>query len=605
MSGNNGQRPASTGVTPPMAAPIPGPARAPVATPAPAARPAAITIAERSPGLAIELADTRTEAQRAGVSGGSAGAPASSGKSIAAATRRFTPPADELELLIRARYPVLYVVSWEEARVEAHMAEIAMRRGKTLYTWSVTAGLRRADAAGNVKGTTDPVAALSTVLENKEPAIYVFYDLHQYLNRSCPCNRPVIRKVREVARGLTDSYKTLVLCSPVVDFSTDLEKDLTVYDYSLPGAVDIDRLLTRIAADVESNDSVKVDLDDAGREALVRAAGGLTLKEAENVFAKTLVSDGQLTGSDVATVFAEKQQIVRKSGLLEYVEPGTGLGDIGGLEYLKEWLNRRSTAFTEEARRFGLPAPKGVLLVGVQGCGKSLCAKAVSRAWNMPLLRFDVGRMFSSFVGSSEENVRRAIAVAESVAPVVLWVDEIDKAFAGMRGSGGSDGGTTARVMSTFLTWLSEKSKPVFVVATANDISQLPPELLRKGRLDEIFFVDLPTRAERETIFKIHLGKRHRDAGAFDLATLSAACDGFSGAEIEQAVISSLFDAFSQSRELSNEDLEKSLRETVPLSRTMSERISALRAWAAGRARYAAPQEDAAAAPSMRRKLEM
>ncbi|MFO0872451.1 MAG: AAA family ATPase [Phycisphaerales bacterium] len=336
---------------------------------------------------------------------------------------------------------------------------------------------------------------------------------------------------------------------------------------------------------------------------LIRAASGLTLQEAENVFAKTLVNDGRLAAEDVSTVSSEKQQIVRKSGLLEYHDATTARRRRRP-DQPANGLKRRSMAFTERARQFGLPAPKGVLLVGVQGCGKSLCAKAVSREWNMPLLRFDVGRVFSSLVGSSEENIRRAIAVAESIAPTVLWIDEIDKAFAGTSGSGGSDGGTSARVMSTLLTWLSEKTKPVFVLATANDISQLPPELLRKGRLDEIFFVDLPALAERRVIVRIHLAKRGRDAANFDVEALAVAADGFSGAEIEQAVISALYDAFALGRELTTDDVLQAMRETVPLSRTMSERIASLRAWADGRARFATRAEESqAAAP--RRKLEV
>jgi AAA+ superfamily predicted ATPase len=514
---------------------------------------------------------------------------------------------DELDVLVRARYPVIYVVSWEEPRVEQHLRRIAEKGGKELYYWSVTSGLRKADApaAGQrPKGLADPLEALDAVIEHKEPAIYLFRDFHAFLRPQIQCNIPYIRKVREVARALSDSYKTLVICSPMLEIAPELEKDVTVFDYPLPTAREVNTLLRRICKDVSDNPSVTVQLDEHGREALVRAAGGLTLQEAENVFAKTLVNDGRLTGDDVATVFAEKQQIVRKSGLLEYYGSTADLAEVGGLEQLKEWLSRRSQAFTEEAQRFGLPAPKGVLLVGVQGCGKSLCAKAVAREWSMPLLRFDVGRMFSSLVGSSEENIRRAIAVAESIAPAVMWVDEIDKAFAGSQNSGGTDGGTSARVMSTFLTWLSEKQKPVFVLATANDISQLPPELLRKGRLDEIFFVDLPSLEERRAILRIHLAKRKRDPGKFDLDLLAAAAEGFSGAEIEQAVISALYDAFYLKRELRNEDVIKSIRETVPLSKTMSERISALRSWAEGRARFAS-REGAGPVTAPRRKLEI
>jgi len=349
----------------------------------------------------------------------------------------------------------------------------------------------------------------------------------------------------------------------------------------------LSELLDKIISDVKEFKQVTIELDDAGRERLIQAALGLTLGEAENVFAKIIVKDQRLSGEDVNEVFAEKQQIIRKSGLLEYYPTSESFAHIGGLSVLKEWLNKRATAFTHEAREFGLPAPKGILMLGVQGCGKSLCAKAVSTQWQLPLLRFDMGRMFGSLVGSSEENVRRAIAVAESVAPTILWVDEIDKAFAGSQGSGSSDGGTTARVFGTFLTWLSEKSAPVFVVATANDISQLPPELLRKGRLDEIFFVDLPRRDERIDVFRIHVQKRGRQPSAFDLEALADASKDFSGAEIEEGINSALYDAFYAKEELTTKHVLKALAETVPLARTMDEQISRLRSWAEGRARNA------------------
>lgn len=519
---------------------------------------------------------------------------------------------DECELLVRARYPVLYVVSWEEARVEEHFRAIAARRGKQFHIWSVTGGLREGSSpnaafSGARSKTQDPVEALSQVLDHKEPAIYLFYDLHSFLHTRCSGNSICIRRLREVSRALTDSYKTLVICSPRVDISLDLEKDVTVVDFDLPGPEEIGGLLDRIVHDVKGHTSISVDLDTRGREALVRAAGGLTLQEAENVFAKTIVADGRLTANDVSVVFSEKQQIVRKSGLLEYFDTSDTLDTVGGMDQLKEWLTRRATAFTEEARAFGLPAPKGVLLIGVQGCGKSLCAKAISRAWNMPLLRFDVGRMFSSLVGSSEENVRRAIAVAESIAPAVLWIDEIDKSFASGVGSANNDGGTSSRVMSTLLTWLSEKTKPVFVLATANTISHLPPELLRKGRLDEIFYVDLPTPVERARIFEIHIDKRRRASSEIDCEQLAMMAEGFSGAEIEQAVISALYDAFALGRDLTTVDIAQSVAETVPLSRTMHESLANMRSWATGRARFAAspatPTPATAQAPT--RRIEM
>jgi SpoVK/Ycf46/Vps4 family AAA+-type ATPase len=383
-----------------------------------------------------------------------------------------------------------------------------------------------------------------------------------------------------------------------------LDKDVTLIEFQSPDVGDLNKLLDRIIEDVKDNPHVRISLDASGRERLVHAARGLTLKEAENVFAKTLVLDGTLDAEGISIVFSEKQQIIRKSGLLEYFASDEQFSNVAGLDNLKQWLVKRSSAFSERAAKFGLPSPRGVLLLGVQGCGKSLCAKAVSSLWKLPLLRFDVGRMFGSLVGSSEENIRRAIQTAESVAPAILWVDEIDKAFAGSVGSGGSDGGTASRVFSTFLTWLSDKTSPVFVIATANNISQLPPELLRKGRLDEIFFVDLPTEPERRAIFKIHLQKRGRSAENFDVERLARHCDGFSGAEIEQAIVSGLYDAFSEEKPLDTENILVSLAETVPLSKTMSEDLDRLRTWAQGRARLATGAV-VAVPPAARRKIEL
>jgi len=500
--------------------------------------------------------------------------------------------AQELDTLIRARYPLIYVVSPEETRVQHLVSEIAERRQKKVFEWSCTTGLLPRGASIQLQKnrntpTRDPIAALDEVIEQVEPAIFVFKDLHPFLARTNP---QVIRKLKEIALQLKNSFKTIILVSPTLEVPIELEKELTVLNLPLPSSADISALLDRITTDVSRFRNIKIDLDGDGRERLLQAARGLTLGEAENVFARILVRHERLTGNDVPEVLEEKRQLVRKNGLLEYYEAEESFRDIGGLAQLKEWLEKRVLAFTDEARDFGLATPKGILLIGVQGCGKSLCAKAISSLWQVPLLRFDIGRMFGSFVGSSEENIRRAIQVAESVAPAILWIDEIDKAFSNASGASG-DSGTSARVFGTFLTWLSEKSAPVFVVATANDISFLPPELLRKGRLDEIFFVDLPRLAEREEIFAIHLGRRGRNAEEFPLQELAAASEGFSGAEIEEGINSALYEAFYDKKALGQEHLFRALRQTVPLSRTMLEPITELRQWATGRARSASQSD--------------
>jgi AAA+ superfamily predicted ATPase len=511
--------------------------------------------------------------------------------------------AQELETLIRARYPILYVVSAEEARVQQLVVSIAQRRQKKAFEWSFSTGIVPAGTSIQSQKhrnapTKDPLVALDQVIDQVDPALFVFKDFHPFLTKN---NFAVIRKLKEIALQLKNSFKTIILVSPVLEIPAELEKEMTMLNFPLPTRDDLALLLDKIVEDVKQFKQVKIDLEETGRERLLQAALGLTLNEAENVFAKIIVKDERLSGEDVNEVFAEKQQIIRKSGLLEYYATDETFSNVGGMAVLKEWLQKRALAFSDEARAFGLPAPKGVLMLGVQGCGKSLCAKAVSSLWQLPLLRFDMGRMFGSLVGSSEENVRRAIAVAESVAPAILWVDEIDKAFAGSQGSGATDGGTTARVFGTFLTWLSEKNAPVFVVATANDISQLPPELLRKGRLDEIFFVDLPSNEERREIFRIHLARRGRDPELFDVESLAACSDNFSGAEIEQAVISALYDAFYARIELNKGLVLEALRQTVPLAKTMDEQINRLRNWAEGRARNASTPRLADAENPLRR----
>ena len=515
---------------------------------------------------------------------------------------------NELELLIRARYPLIYVVSWEEQRVVSLVSKIAARLEKKVLEWSVTTGLVPAGTSIQSQkhrdsATQDPLVAFDEVIDRVDPALYVFKELHPFLNNQ---NTAVIRRLREVASSLKNTYKTIIIISPMLEIPAELEKDLTVVDFDLPREGDFSVLVERIIQEVKGNPKLNVRMDARVKEEVVHALLGLTLAEAENVLAKTLVQHRGLGAKSVEVILSEKKQAIRKSGLLEYYDSEESLESVGGMDALKTWLTKRGVAFTDEARAYGLPAPRGVLLLGIQGCGKSLVAKAISQLWHLPVLRFDVGRVFGSLVGSSEQNVRRAIQVAESVAPTVLWVDEIDKAFRGSQDSGGgTDGGTSARVFATFLTWLSEKTCPVFVVATANDISNLPPELLRKGRFDETFFVDLPSTPERKDIFQVHLTRRDRRPEDYNLDQLAAASNGFSGAEIEESIISALFDTFYAKEELRTEGLVASLRETVPLSKTMSEEIERLRRWADGRARVATSPEISAEAESGQRKLEI
>ncbi len=490
----------------------------------------------------------------------------------------------ELEVYIRARYPLLWIVTPEEERALGEIEKLAIDLRRRLTHWSVTSGETNPALPGRQdRALREPQAMLNAILDENDPGIWVLRDFHPFLK-----DIAVVRRLREVAFALQPSQKTILLLGPVLKIPPELEKEITVVDFALPSAGEIGKLLGEIERSAAQNELVTVDLNRRERDQLVRACQGLTSTEASNAIAKAMIeAGGRLDGGAIEAVAAEKRQIIRKSGLLEYYAGGDRLDDVGGLATLKEWLRKRVRAFSDSARAFGLPAPKGILLVGVQGCGKSLVAKSVANAWRLPLLRMDVGRLFDSLVGSSEENLRKAIQVAESVAPVVLWVDEIEKGFSGVESSRSSDAGTTARVFGSFITWLQEKQAPVFVIATANAVHHLPPELVRKGRFDEIFFVDLPDATERTDIWRIHLLKRSRNPDDFDLGSLAMASDGLSGAEIEQAIIAALYDAFDENRPLTMDDLLTVLNETIPLSRMMEEEIAGLRGWASQRARGA------------------
>lgn len=486
--------------------------------------------------------------------------------------------AKELEILIRAKYPIIYLLTWEEKRAEDAIGRVCSELERSLHTWSVTQGLRPPlNRASSASALSSELEVLAQLHEAPEYTVFVLRDYHPFMK-----DVRVIRLLRDLARRLRGKAQTLVILSPTLVLPSELEKDVTVVDFGLPDEREIGEMIDKAIEAVKDNPQVESRLSPEEREKLVKSASGLTLDEIESVLARSLVSKKHF---DLDTFLEEKKQIVRKSGLLEYYPAEEQISDVGGMELLKEWLGKRTESFSDKARKFGIPAPKGVLLLGVQGCGKSLIAKAIAAHWKLPLLKMDVGRIFGSLVGQSEENIRKAIKIAESVAPCILWADELEKGFAGVSGSGVSDGGTTMRVFATFLTWMQEKTKPVFIVATANDVSALPPEMLRKGRFDEIFFIDLPDAAEREQIFAIHLAKRKRDPKKYDLKALARASKGFSGAEIEQAVIGALYSAFDAGRDLTQEDLMAETQAAVPLSVMMEEEIDELRTWAQMRTR--------------------
>lgn len=501
--------------------------------------------------------------------------------------------------LFKARFSFVYIPTWEEIRIVELITQIAnntaqIKSKRDVFIWSSTEGMKKNLAEGQEKvGNIDnPIEALKYIDDYKKPAILILKDVHTLLGvagRHADYN--FIRKIRDVAGSLknADCSKNVVIIAPTLVLPVELQKDITVVDFDLPTLEEIKELL-EVMIEQNEGSGITIDLSEADKEQLCKAAQGLTLQEVENAFARAMVTKGQLTINEIDIILEEKCQVIKKTGILEFINTKLKIDDIGGLENLKQWLLKRNNSWLGKAQKdYNLPAPKGVLVTGVPGTGKSMTAKAISSMWQLPLLRLDIGKIFSGTVGSSEENMRKAIQTAEAVAPSILWVDEIEKGFGTSRGE--MDGGTSTRVFGTFLTWMQEKTKPVFVIATANNIGCLPPEMLRKGRFDEIFFTDLPTFNERKIIFRLHLEKRLKDSISEEfevteklLDRLSKETEGFVGAEIEQSVISALFEAYSQNRELQEEDLFKVIKNTVPLSTTQSEQILAIREWANERA---------------------
>jgi len=486
--------------------------------------------------------------------------------------------AEELSLLIRAKYPIIYIVTAEEERVDRVIAEVAKAciPARSLFFYDLVRGFEHDGQAKN-----NFLQALQKIEQDAgQAAIYVFRDLHRRL-----ASRPdeqITRQLRNLFRDLRATRKTLVLISPILEIPVELDEQITVINFPLPNAEDIKQAISQaLPAD-------QIRLTPDRLEQLIKACMGLTRDRIFNILAKAIVQKQYIDETDIDLVLTEKQQRIRQTDFLEFFTPNETIDRIGGLDQFKHWLQQRQRAFSEEARQFGLPNPKGVLLMGIQGTGKSLCAKAIAHMWGLPLLRLDVGRLFGSLVGQSESRTRQTIQQAESMAPCVFWMDEIDKAFGSIMGNS-TDSGTSQRVLGTLLTWMQEKSTPVFIVATANNIHTLPPELLRKGRFDEIFFINLPNFVERQQIFKVHL-QRFRPQGLeqFNIDEMAAISPEFSGAEIEQAIVEGMYHAFNQNRDLTTEDIIAAIQETFPLASTAREQINYMKSWAEqGRARSA------------------
>ena len=494
--------------------------------------------------------------------------------------------------MLKAYYPVLYLTSYEYDRTKQKIEGIvnilrSENKNVRLFNWNCVDGLRLIEGVTQflVKNRdgeeiVEPEETLKYILNDRESSkdIFVLEDFNNYIEEENV--KFYIRSIAEKARH-TNSHA--IVLSAVYKLPIELEKYVTVLNIPLPNRGDMEKTLGVVERQCKINLTIEM------RNRMVDAALGMTSMEADLAFCLAAVKD-DLGENAPYTVSSEKEQIIRKSGILDYFPKNENLKDVGGMEVLKDWLFKRKKAYEKKARDFGLQEPKGLLLLGVPGCGKSLTAKTIASFWNMPLLRLDIGKVFQGVVGSSEDNIRKAIATAEAVAPCVLWIDEIEKGLSGVQSSGVTDGGVTSRIFSTILTWMQEKTSPVFVVATANNINLLPPELLRKGRFDEIFFVDLPSQKERENIFAIHLKKKGQDPSQYPMEMLGKKTEGFNGAEIEECIKEAMFAAYVEAPDtpqLQSKHLVDAISKTVPLSTTMKEQIAALRNWAATRAKNA------------------
>lgn len=492
--------------------------------------------------------------------------------------------ATDIINLLRAQYPILYIQTHEEDRAERLLSGISESLGLDFFSWSFPGGLWQGAESVDV-GDLDPIGILQYINERENNSLFMLKDYHLYINAD-----EVKRALRNI-KSTNDVYTPIVITAPKLELPIELEKKITVLELALPDKTEIAELIDGAIEQLSQfAEEDRLPTKDQ-REELIKAASGLTECEIENILAKSWTEHESL---DVSVVLDEKKQTIKKSQILEYFNNLEEFSNVGGMDQLKYWLAKRGNAFSDKAREFGLPQPKGVLLTGIPGCGKSLISKAVAGLWNMPLLKLDMGRIFSGLVGSSEENMRKALNVAEAVAPVVLFLDEIEKGLQGNESSGRTDGGTSSRVFASLLSWLQDKEAPVFVIATANDISKLPAELLRSGRFDERFFVDLPAQSEREEIFKIHIAKRERNPEDFDIKKLAEASQGYSGAEIEQAVISALYDVFTErpDDDISTEDILAAIGNTIPLSTTKGRDLDRLRQWASNNAIFASAESE-------------
>ena len=485
---------------------------------------------------------------------------------------------DELRLLVNSRHPIITVETSEEERIEQVLFDIASELSVPLYTWSVTTGLAKFHGAP-IYNSDSPEQALANLALIQGDALFLLKDFPRYCE-----NDKICRRLREVAEKFCTEHRSIVLTAAALQLPPDLQGDAVPFQLGLPGMDDLLPAIRAVLLELSREQQAPVLLDASGIAQLTQNLLGLPQEEALRTLRMAILARRRIDSGLLDSVLDAKRKAMRSEGLLESVRRDASFADVAGLRNLRDWLGKRKGALTPEGRRFGLEPPKGILITGVQGCGKSLAARSVAGEWGFELARLDAGALYDKFVGESEKRLQKALELAQKLAPMVLWIDEIEKAFASAGSSGDADAGLSQRLLATLLTWMQDRESGVFLAATSNNISALPPEMLRKGRFDEIFFVDLPGAEVRSALFALHLKKRGRDVTVFDLPSLATASDGFSGAEIEQSIVAALYTAFSQKQQLTTEILLGEIRSTRPLSVTRAEDIQAIRDWAKTRA---------------------
>jgi hypothetical protein len=521
-------------------------------------------------------------------------------------------PLDRLKVLINSSTPIVVMETVEEVRALSVVHEACSELNLAVFEWTIADGLvrsgsgvaapllahqmRAAMSSGvseaaipktAVYNTADPVQALANLETMTLEAVFVLKDFHRHME-----NPVVVRRLRDVGQKFSANRRTLVLTAPAIEMPPELASLVEFVDLPLPERDRLREIIRETYTRLSVTHPLKLELDANGVDAMAANLRGLTEEGAERAISQAIIGRQALNAECVTDVLEAKKALLKRSEMLEFVDATDNMASVGGLENMKRWLQQRQGSWDDHAREFGLDPPKGVIILGVQGCGKSLCARAVAGEWKLPLVKFDTAAVYDKFIGETEKRIQKVFKVAEGLAPCVLWIDELEKVFAGSGpDSASADAGVSSRLLASFLSWMQDRKPAVFVAATCNNVTVLPPELIRKGRFDELFFVDLPSAAERKQIFSIQLSRRKRNPADYDLDRLAVAAKGFSGAEIESAVQTALYAAFARKQELKNEDLLTALSSTVPLSITRAEEIGELRAWAKARAVWASAPE--------------